>query len=47
MASVKGTAARVTSMTATDAKNEFGRAMDTCCREARWSSLGMTRRKPC
>jgi antitoxin Phd len=28
MASAKGAAARVTSMTATDAKNEFGRAMD-------------------
>ena len=29
MASAKSGAARVTSMTATDAKNEFGRAMDT------------------
>lgn len=28
MVSAKGPAARVTSMTATDAKNEFGRAMD-------------------
>ena len=29
MASIKTAAARLTSMTATDAKNEFGRALDT------------------
>lgn len=29
MASVKTAAARITSMTATDAKNEFGRALET------------------
>ncbi len=34
MRSVKTAAARVTSMTATDAKNEFGRALDTVLRGA-------------